>query len=145
MADTINVDGVEKAVLEIEANKRLIAMALAEYTDDESISSYKKRILIAVGEGKIDTLNLALRLIKDNTTVDVNKIDKKIHRADGREIVWEPIYPVLPKVNSVLCKNCNKPLRRNYNNKKWEHDVPWNVQCFCGNPQSNIRYKKVKK
>lgn len=48
-------------------------------------------------------------------------------------------------MDNPQCKNCHKHLRRNYNNKKWEHDVPWNVQPICGNPQSTIRYKKVMK
>jgi len=57
---------MSEVIKDIEENKRLIALALAEYTDDESISPYKKRILVAVGEGKLDTLNLVLRFIHDH-------------------------------------------------------------------------------
>lgn len=63
-------DALILSIKEIEANKRLVAMALAEYTDDEELSAYKKRILIAVGEGKINTFNLCLRLIKDNIALE---------------------------------------------------------------------------
>lgn len=51
-------------------------MALAEYTDDESLSPYKKRILVAVGEGKINTFNLCLRLIKDNIALEEDPLRK---------------------------------------------------------------------
>jgi hypothetical protein len=66
----VKVDEVLRiSIKEIEENRRLIATALAEYTDDESISPYKKRLLIAVGEGKLDTLDLVLRLIKNNINI----------------------------------------------------------------------------
>ena len=65
---------MNEVIKDIEENKRLVALALAEYTDDESLSPYKKRILIAVGEGKLDTLNLVLRFIHDHLNEEMNKI-----------------------------------------------------------------------
>lgn len=42
----------------------------------------------------------------------------------------------------MICKNCGRELVRSRN--RWQHKGFENNLFFCGNPQSEIRYNKVK-
>jgi len=58
----LSASDVENIRKEIVENQRLVALQLANYTDDEDLNKHNKRDLIIIGDAKLDTYKLVLNL-----------------------------------------------------------------------------------